>query len=67
MSAEINEVLLDCKLKLMKVLSDLSLDNASFLVIAHMKQQNFCSKCLGNREGQKSTGLSLACQFPVAC
>ena len=35
-----------CKLKSMKfrkVLSDLSLDNPSFLVIAHMKQQIFCS------------------------
>ena len=59
-------VLLDGKLKLMKILSDLSLDNASFLVIAHMNQQNFCSKCLGNRKGRPEKlrpllSLSISC------
>ena len=33
---------LHCRLKSMKVFSDLSLDNKSFLVITQMKQQNFC-------------------------
>ena len=38
------------KLTTMKVLSDLSLDKPSFqfLVIAHMKQQTFCSQLLWN-------------------
>ena len=31
------------KLKSKKVLADLSLDKPSFLVIAHLKQQMFCS------------------------
>ena len=31
---------------------DLSLDKQSFLIIAHMKQQSFCSECLWNGKGR---------------
>ena len=55
-----------CKQKLMKVLSDLSLlvDKPSFLIIAYMKQQTFsvCAYVMETleREGQKSSGNSLS-------
>ena len=61
---------LHLKLKSMKVLSDLSLHKSSFLVIAYIRQQTFCSKDLWNgNDGQKSSesGLSLAYLPPVAC
>ena len=45
-----------------------TLDKPSFVVIAHMKQQQFVVSSYGmEKEGQKSSGLSLACLFPVAC
>ena len=36
----------------MKLPSDLSLDKPSFLVIAYLKPQNFCSSRLWNRKGR---------------
>ena len=48
-----------CKLKSLKILSDLSLDKPShcFLVVAYMKQETFCSypECLWNRKGRPET------------
>ena len=52
----------------MKALSDLSLDKPSFLVIAYMEQQPFYSFANGmKKEDQKSSGLTSAFLYPVAC
>ena len=49
---------LHCKLKLMKILLDLNLDEPHFLVIAYMKQQKICSLCLWNRKGRPKAEAS---------
>ena len=43
-----------CKLKSMKILSDLSLDKPSFLVLAYMKQHTFCIQSLWKLELERT-------------
>ena len=54
-----------------KILSDLSLDQPNFLVIACLKQQTVCSLCLWNRKWWPEMLRPLlsfkACLLPVAC